>query len=81
MLNKTKKNNSAIFAKERLHAILSSDRLHCSNQQIKEMECDLLHTVNKYFPVSPSKIKTRILQKEGEEGEFLLLFEASIKST
>ena len=79
MLKNLKKDATASLAKERLNAILASDRLHCSNEQITAMETDVLHTINKYFTVLPSKLKTRILLKDGQEDELLLIFEASVK--
>ncbi len=79
MLKIFKKNETAGIAKERLQAVLVTDRLHCSNAQMKEMEIDMFRSINKYFAVTPSKIKTRILQKDGTEDEYTLIFEATIK--
>ena len=79
MLNKIRKENTASVAKERLNVILATDRLHCSNEQMIELEKDIFHSINKYFVVSPSKIKTRVLCPDEKEDEILLIFEAIVK--
>lgn len=82
MFGKLRKVSSAGLAKERLQSILAADRLHCSNEEIKQVETEMYHSIRKFFHVKPSQIRTRIVQKNGEgkeNKEFLFIFEAIIQ--
>lgn len=77
MIKLIRKGESVNVARDRMHAILSADRLHCSNEQIKEMEMDILRTINKYVITCPTKVNTRVVHKEGND-ELMLVIEATI---
>ena len=52
---KKSRNSSVSIAKDRLKALLLSDRMNCTPDTLEKVELDLYRTVSKYVSVNPEK--------------------------
>ena len=57
------RNQSAEYACDRMKVLLTSERIHCSQQKINLLEKDLIHTVKRYFKVEEEQVRIEILQE------------------
>ena len=47
--------SSVLIAKDRLKALLLSDRMNCTPDTLEKVELDLYRTISKYVSVDPEK--------------------------
>lgn len=52
MMRESNKNTSVNIAKQRLHRLLTSDRLHCSPTHILQMKEDVFQVLSKYMEIN-----------------------------
>ena len=62
-IKKRKKNRSAEYACGRMKVLLTSDRIHCSQQKINLMKQDVLQTVKRYFKIKEEQATIEISQE------------------
>lgn len=63
MLNLTKK-ASVHVAKQRLHDVLSSDRITCQNDLVPELKDDLYRTLSKYIDINSDAFNIQLKHSE-----------------
>ena len=54
------KNKSVLSAKDRLKALLVSDRVDCTPDTFEKIKLDLYHTVSKYLNVNQEYFEVKI---------------------
>lgn len=54
------KNKSVLIAKDRLKALLVSDRVDCTPDTFEKIKLDLYHTVSKYLNVNKEYFEVKI---------------------
>lgn len=59
LLNRIR-NQSAEYASDRMKVLLTSDRIHCSQQKINLMKQDVLQTVKRYFKIKEEQATIEI---------------------
>ncbi len=55
-----KKNTSVDVAKDRLKALLVSDRVNCTPDTFEKLQKDLYKTISKYMEVIPDEFKVKM---------------------
>lgn len=55
---------SVQIAKERLHTLLTADRIKCTPDIAEKLSSDLYYTISKYIELSPDKINVSITRSE-----------------
>ena len=55
--------SSVFIAKDRLKALLISDRMNCTPDTLEKMEWELYRTISKYLNVERDKFSVRITRK------------------
>ena len=56
-------NQSAEYARGRTKVLLTSERIHCSQQKINLLKKDLISTVKRYFKVEEEQVTIEISQE------------------
>ena len=56
------RNRSAAYASNRMKHLLTSDRIHCSQQKINLLKQDILQTVKRYFRIQEEEATIEISQ-------------------
>lgn len=59
-----KKSSSVIIAKDRLKALLVSDRVDCTPDTFEKIKLELFHTISKYIEVAPEKFDVQITRTD-----------------
>ena len=52
--------NSVMIAKDRLKALIVSDRVNCTPDMLEKIEIELYRTISKYFTVEENAFDVRI---------------------
>ncbi len=55
-----KKNTSVDIAKDRIKALLVSDRVNCTPDTFEKLQNDLYKTISKYIEVIPEEFKVKM---------------------
>lgn len=58
------KKKSGNIAKERLANVLVSDRAHCAPNTLKNIQCDISHTLSKYMEINTEAIDFKVISSE-----------------
>lgn len=59
-----KRRSSVPVAKERLQAILASDRVNCTPEQVGHISEDLFEAVSKYLEITPDNFQVEITKSD-----------------
>lgn len=56
--------SSVYVAKQRLHQLLSSDRVHCTPDLVNQMQDDIYATISKYIEITPDKFELNLTRTD-----------------
>lgn len=59
-----KKTSSVMIAKDRLKALLVSDRVNCTPDAFEKMKAELFRTISKYLDVVPEEFEVQITRTD-----------------
>lgn len=66
MFSRLFKKKSGNVAKQRLAAVLVSDRARCAPDTLTNIQCDISHALEKYMEINLNAIDFKIVSKEKE---------------